>query len=179
MRACSCGRGLRQDLRDGGKLAEQCADHDDMGTHLYGTFARQCGQLVSQGCRQVVIEWSSSDHRRCIDNQATVRRQVLDLVETEPPVVLPPNEIVICSSTTASTDLGTTFMDVLRRDATALAAADSRLVLASVSDRFQGQLRVAGLAEVVDAGDVYLGARVGATLRRAYDDARAWFASRR
>ena len=147
--------------------------------------------------------------------QVTIRRQVLDaddgLVETEPPVLLPPNEVVILQpygslffaaapvvdtmlpdpgpDTTGSvviirlrgrTDLGTTFMDVLHRYATSLAAADSKLVLASVSDRVLEQLRVAGVTEVVDADDLYVGdERVGATLQRAHDDALAWVDARR
>lgn len=147
--------------------------------------------------------------------QVTIRRQVLDpdgdLVETEPPVTLPPNQVVILQpygslffaaapvietmlpdpgpDTTGSvvilrlrgrTDVGTTFMEVLHRYATALAAADSKLVLASVSERVQEQLEVAGVTDVVDAADLYLGdERIGATLRRAHDDALAWVASRR
>jgi sulfate permease, SulP family len=78
------------------------------------------------------------------------------------------------------TDLGTTFMDVLHRYASALASADSKLVLASVSDRVLEQLGVARVTDVVDAEDLYLGdERVGATLRRAHDDALAWIESRR
>jgi sulfate permease, SulP family len=78
------------------------------------------------------------------------------------------------------TDLGTTFMDVLHRYATALASADSKLVLASVSDRVLEQLEVARVTDVVDAGDLYLGdERVGATLQRAHDDALSWIESRR
>jgi SulP family sulfate permease len=78
------------------------------------------------------------------------------------------------------TDLGTTFMDVLHRYAATLAAADSKLVLSSVSDRVLEQLRVARVTDVVDADDLYLGdERVGATLKRAHDDALAWVASRR
>jgi SulP family sulfate permease len=148
-------------------------------------------------------------------SQATIRHQVLDtdghLVETEPPVVLPPNEVVILQpygslffaaapvietmlpdvgpDTTGSVvilrlrgraDLGTTFMDVLHRYATALAAADSKLVLSSVSDRVLEQLRVARVTDVVGAEDLYLGdERIGATLRRAHDDALAWIATHR
>lgn len=78
------------------------------------------------------------------------------------------------------TDLGTTFMDVLHRYATALASADSKLVLASVSDRVLEQLEVARVTDVVHAGDLYLGdERVGATLQRAHDDALSWIESRR
>jgi sulfate permease, SulP family len=78
------------------------------------------------------------------------------------------------------TDLGTTFMDVLHRYATALDAAGSKLVLSSVSDRVMEQLRVAGITDVVDAEDLYMGdERVGATLARAQDDARDWVNARR
>jgi sulfate permease, SulP family len=78
------------------------------------------------------------------------------------------------------TDLGTTFMDVLHRYASALASADSKLVLASVSDRVLEQLHVARVTDVVDAEDLYVGdERVAATLRRAHDDALAWIESRR
>jgi SulP family sulfate permease len=78
------------------------------------------------------------------------------------------------------TDLGTTFMDVLHRYATALASADSKLVLASVSDRVLEQLEVARVTDVVGTEDLYLGnERVGATLQRANHDALAWAKSRR
>lgn len=78
------------------------------------------------------------------------------------------------------TDLGTTFMDVLDRYATALAAADSKLVLTSVSTRVLEQLRVSGVTDVIDADDLYQGTeRVGAALTRAHDDAVAWVDARR
>jgi SulP family sulfate permease len=77
------------------------------------------------------------------------------------------------------TDLGTTFMDVLHRYATALAAADSKLKLASVSERVLEQLRVAGITDVIDPDDLYPGTeRVGATLTRAHHDALTWVESR-
>jgi sulfate permease, SulP family len=77
------------------------------------------------------------------------------------------------------TDLGTTFMDVLHRYATALAAADSKLVLSSVSDRVLEQLRVAGVTDVIAADDLYPGdERVGATLARVHRDALEWMVSR-
>jgi SulP family sulfate permease len=77
------------------------------------------------------------------------------------------------------TDLGTTFMDVLHRYAAALAAADSKLVLSSVSDHVLEQLRVAGVTDVIDADDLYpTDERVGATLTRVHHDALAWVESR-
>ena len=76
------------------------------------------------------------------------------------------------------TDLGTTFMDVLHRYATALAAADSKLVLSSVSDHVLEQLRIAGVTDVIAAEDLYPGdERVGATLTRVHRDALAWVES--
>ena len=72
-------------------------------------------------------------------------------------------------------DLGTTFMDVLRRYAESLVAVGSKLVIVSVSDRVVEQLEVTGVTAVVGAANVYPGdERVGATLDRALFDAEAW-----
>ena len=73
------------------------------------------------------------------------------------------------------TDLGTTFMDVLRRYAQALTAAGSKLVIVSASERIQEQLRVTGVTDLITPQDIYAGdERVGATLKRAYADATSW-----
>ena len=73
------------------------------------------------------------------------------------------------------TDLGTTFMDVLRRYAQTLAATGSKLVIVSASDRIQEQLRVTGVTDLITPKNIYTGdERVGATLKRAYADATAW-----
>ena len=73
------------------------------------------------------------------------------------------------------TDLGTTFMDVLRRYAQALTAAGSKLVIVSASERIQEQLRVTGVTDLITPENIYAGdERVGATLKRAYADATAW-----
>ena len=73
------------------------------------------------------------------------------------------------------TDLGTTFMDVLRRYAHALTAAGSKLVIVLASERIQEQLRVTGVTDLIGPQDIYAGdERVGATLKRAYADATAW-----
>jgi sulfate permease, SulP family len=78
------------------------------------------------------------------------------------------------------TDLGTTFMDVLRRYAQALAACGGKLVIVSASDRIQEQLRVTGVTDLIAAENIYAGdERVGATLKRAYADAVAWIAQNR
>jgi len=72
-------------------------------------------------------------------------------------------------------DLGTTFMDVLRRYAQALTGAGSKLVIVSANDRIQEQLRVTGVTDVIAAENIYTGdERVGATLKRAYADAVTW-----
>jgi SulP family sulfate permease len=75
-------------------------------------------------------------------------------------------------------DLGTTFMDVLNRYAVSLAAVGSRLVIVSANERIQEQLAITGITDVIGPGGVYAGdERVGATVRRAYDDAIAWVGS--
>ena len=78
------------------------------------------------------------------------------------------------------TDLGTTFMDVLLRYAQALAAVDSKLVVVSTNERIDEQLAVTGITAMIGAENVYAGDhRVGAAIRRAYDDAVAWVAANR
>jgi len=77
-------------------------------------------------------------------------------------------------------DLGSTFLDVLRRYATALAAAGSKLVVVSTSERIEEQLAVARIVEVIGAENIYRGdERVGATVRRANADALAWVEAHR
>ena len=73
------------------------------------------------------------------------------------------------------TDLGTTFMDVLRRYAQTLKATGSKLVIVSASERIQEQLRVTGVTDLIIPENIYTGdERVGATVKRAYADATAW-----
>ena len=73
------------------------------------------------------------------------------------------------------TDLGTTFMQVLRRYAEELTASGSKLVIVSASERIQEQLRVTGVTDLVAPENIYTGdERVGATLKRAYADGTAW-----
>ena len=72
-------------------------------------------------------------------------------------------------------DLGTTFMDVLKRYALALAAVDSKLVIVSANDRIQEQLRVTGITAMIGNDNIYTGdERVGATVRQAHAEAVAW-----
>ena len=73
------------------------------------------------------------------------------------------------------TDLGTTFMDVLHRYAQGLAALGSKLVIVSVSELIQEQLKVTGITDLIGPENVYTGdERVGATLKRAHTEAVAW-----
>ena len=75
------------------------------------------------------------------------------------------------------TDLGTTFTDVLRRYATALAATASKLVIVSVNEQLADQLLVTGLTDLIGAENLYRGnERVGAALDRAHRDAVDWVA---
>ena len=77
-------------------------------------------------------------------------------------------------------DLGTTFMDVLRRYAEALAVGDSKLVIVSANERIIEQLAVTGITAVIGEDNVYPSdERVGYTVERAEADAAAWVAERR
>lgn len=148
-------------------------------------------------------------------NRVTLRRQRLDadghLVESDPPSVLPPGEVVVLqpygSLFFASApvfekllpavgpesrdsvvllrlrgrdDLGATVTRMLLRYAEQLATVDSRLVVVSVTERVEEQLRIGGVIAVITDEGVYRGdERAGATLTRAMQDASAWVASRR
>jgi sulfate permease, SulP family len=77
-------------------------------------------------------------------------------------------------------DLGTTFMDVLRRYAHSLAAVDSKLVIVSTNERIDEQLAVTGIIDVIGSDNVYRGdERVGATLEVAHADAVTWVVAHR
>lgn len=77
-------------------------------------------------------------------------------------------------------DVGTTFIEVLHRYASALSQAGSKLMIVSVNDRIVEQFTVGGLLDVVDQGDVYFGdTRVGAALRQAEADAVGWIEAQR
>ena len=77
-------------------------------------------------------------------------------------------------------DLGTTFMDVLRRYAEVLVAAGSKLVIVSANERIIEQLSVTGITEVIGDENVYPGdERVGAAIERASAEATAWVEERR
>ncbi len=72
-------------------------------------------------------------------------------------------------------DLGTTFMDVLRRYGESLQAVGSKLVIVSAGELITDQLQVNGVTDVIGADNVVPGnERVGATVRQAYADALVW-----
>lgn len=77
-------------------------------------------------------------------------------------------------------DLGTTFMDVLRRYAQALDEVGSRLVIVSANERIIEQLAITGITELIGEDSIYPGdERVGATIARAEHDAGQWIRQRR
>jgi SulP family sulfate permease len=147
--------------------------------------------------------------------QITIKRRIQteegDLIEQDPPDVLPANEVVVLQPygslffaaapvfedklpevSAASrnsvvilrlrgrTDMGSTFMDVVRRYATALSGAGSRLVIVTGDRQVLHQLEVTGVIAVVGGDSVYTSdERVGATVRRAGEDALTWIAANR
>ncbi len=77
------------------------------------------------------------------------------------------------------TDLGSTFMDVLRRYAEELSSADSKLVIISADERIHEQLAVTQVTAVVGSENIYTSDEwVGASLKQAHTDALDWVASR-
>ncbi len=69
---------------------------------------------------------------------------------------------------------------MLLRYAQSLAAVGSKLVVVSTNERIDEQLGVTGIVAVIGADNVYAGdQRLGAAIRRAYDDAVAWVAADR
>ncbi|MCL1601433.1 MAG: SulP family inorganic anion transporter [Actinomycetia bacterium] len=76
------------------------------------------------------------------------------------------------------TDLGSTFMDVLRRYAEELSSANSKLVLISADERIHEQLAVTRVTAAIGSENIYTSDEwVGATLKRAYADAQDWVAA--
>ena len=76
-------------------------------------------------------------------------------------------------------DIGSTFIDVLRRYAESLAAVGSKLVVVSLNEQLAEQLRVTGLADLLGTENMYPSTeRLGAALEQANRDAAAWIAAR-
>jgi SulP family sulfate permease len=73
------------------------------------------------------------------------------------------------------TDLGTTFMDVLKRYAQQLGDVGSKLVIVSADERIHEQLRVSGATELIGLENIYdRDERLHASVRAAHRDAIRW-----
>jgi sulfate permease, SulP family len=100
--------------------------------------------------------------------------------EALPDVTAASSNSVVILRLRGRSDLGTTFMDVLKRYAAELQAVGGKLVLVSADDQLVEQLRVTGVAEAVGDENIYpTDERVGATIGRAAEDARQWIDGRR
>ena len=76
-------------------------------------------------------------------------------------------------------DVGSTFIDVLRGYAESLAGVGSKLVLVSLNDRLAEQFRVTGLVDLIGVENMYESTeRVGAASEQANRDALVWIAAR-
>jgi SulP family sulfate permease len=88
------------------------------------------------------------------------------------------NNSVIILRLRGRTDLGSTFMDVLRRYAESLNEANSKLVLISADDRIHQQLAATKVTAAVGSENIYTSDEwLGSTVKRAYADATAWVAA--
>jgi SulP family sulfate permease len=97
--------------------------------------------------------------------------------EILPDVVDTTNGSVVILRLRGRTDLGSTFMDVLRRYAEELNAVDSKLVIISADERLHEQLAVTRVTAAVGSENIYTSDEwVGATLKRAYAEAIGWVA---
>ncbi len=75
-------------------------------------------------------------------------------------------------------DVGSTFIDVLRRYAASLATVGSKLVIVSLNEPLAEQFRVTGVTEFIGPENLYRATeQVGAALEQAHRDARAWIAT--
>ena len=75
-------------------------------------------------------------------------------------------------------DVGSTFIDVLRRYAASLATVGSKLVIVSLNEPLAEQFRVTGFTDFIGPENLYRATeRVGAALEQAQRDARAWIAT--
>ena len=98
--------------------------------------------------------------------------------ELLPDVVETTENSVVILRLRGRTDLGSTFMDILRRYAEELSDADSKLVIISADERIHEQLAVTRVTAVVGTENIYTSDEwVGATLKQAHTDALGWVAS--
>ena len=75
-------------------------------------------------------------------------------------------------------DVGSTFIDVLRRYAAGLTTVGSKLVIVSLNESLAEQFRATGFTDFIGPENLYRASeRVGAALEQAQRDARAWIAT--
>jgi SulP family sulfate permease len=101
--------------------------------------------------------------------------------DEELPDVLPEssNSVVIIRLR-GKTDLGTTFMDVLARYADALRSQDCKLMITYADDKVSDQLVVTGARAALGEENIYESDEwLGATVRRANEDATKWISDNR
>ena len=92
-----------------------------------------------------------------------------------PPVEATSRRSVVILRLRGRTDLGGTFMDVLRRYAQSLLDVGSKLVIVSADERVIEQLAATRVLDVVHSENIYAGDEwVGRTVRRAHNDALRW-----
>jgi len=99
--------------------------------------------------------------------------------ELLPDVVDTTTDSVVILRLRGRTDLGSTFMDVLRRYAEELSGANSKLVIISADEHIHEQLAITRVTAAVGSENIYTSDEwVGATLKRAHADAREWIVAR-
>jgi SulP family sulfate permease len=95
-----------------------------------------------------------------------------------PAVTASTRDSVVIVRLRGRTDLGSTLTETLNRYADALKAADSKLVLVSDSQRVRAQLTVTGVTATIGIENIYEADEwLGATLRKAHNDALEWVAT--
>lgn len=100
------------------------------------------------------------------------------LVDQMPEVTPESHNSVVILRVRGLDDAGSTFLDAIGDYGRALRDVDSKLVLVTDNKRVIRQLQETGLIDVIGDGNLYRGTSfVGETVRRAYDDARAWVAA--
>ncbi len=102
------------------------------------------------------------------------------LLEQIPAVTSTSRHSVVILRVRGIDDAGVTLIDVLQRYAVKLREVDSKLMIVTDNQRVIRQLRVTGATDAIGSDNVYSGtAFVGATVRRAYDDAVTWIEQHR
>jgi SulP family sulfate permease len=101
------------------------------------------------------------------------------LLDQMPDVVSTSRNSVVILRIRGADDVGATLIDTLGSYGSDLRDVDSKLVIVTDNPRVIRQLRVTGTAEILGVDNLYRGtAFLGATVRRAHDDATAWVAAR-